>query len=685
MAQKVGNLVVEMSANVARLQRDFNKATTSANKVAGKFKSIFKGLGLSLAAGLSVAALKSLVKNSIDAADAIAKGAAKANLATGTFQELTFALDKFDVSQEMAASGLSAFTKRLGEARAGTGALTTFLKKYDQALLDSMVSAESNEEALDMFMKALGGVKNDADRAALSAAAFSRSAGLGMASAFKDGGVALDAWRKKARALGIVIDDDLLKKAEDAKDQMAALGQVIQARTVVAVAELAPQISRLAESLAKSVPDIQAFAGFISDIADKGFDAAAAIKQLDGDTGGWLSKLKDNLPVVREWQMLIEAVGNSDEAAAAIRKLDDNTDGWLSTLKDNLPVIREWQMLLGAAGIVPKQEPTTLYGPRGSALNPNRTQGPPIGKPPAGPPPLSESAAKVIKQLQFEKEQLGRTTEQQRIYNELKKAEEPINSAAGRTISSLVVHLERQKTAQEAAKDAAIAHSAALEKQAEDSQLLAIRAAEIFESVKTPRERMMEGIAGLDVLDLDPETYRRAFNQLGADFAATVVKMEEETTELSEFIKEAFHSMQNVASDFFFDVLEGNFTDLGDSFRKMVNRMLADWASVKMMGGLFGEDFGKTGELGGIIGGIFGGARALGGPVMAGNAYLVGERGPELFMPQTSGNVVANNKLGGGTSISVPIGNIDGGSKQLLANLPGMIENAVLESMRRYA
>jgi phage-related minor tail protein len=70
---------------------------------------------------------------------------------------------------------------------------------------------------------------------------------------------------------------------------------------------------------------------------------------------------------------------------------------------------------------------------------------------------------------------------------------------------------------------------------------------------------------------------------------------------------------------------------------------------------------------------------------MAGTTYLVGERGPELFMPQTSGNVVANNKLGGGTSISVPIGNIDGGSKQLLANLPNMIENLVLEAMRRYA
>ena len=35
----------------------------------------------------------------------------------------------------------------------------------------------------------------------------------------------------------------------------------------------------------------------------------------------------------------------------------------------------------------------------------------------------------------------------------------------------------------------------------------------------------------------------------------------------------------------------------------------------------------------------FAGARADGGPVAAGGAYLVGERGPELFRPATSGSI----------------------------------------------
>lgn len=38
--------------------------------------------------------------------------------------------------------------------------------------------------------------------------------------------------------------------------------------------------------------------------------------------------------------------------------------------------------------------------------------------------------------------------------------------------------------------------------------------------------------------------------------------------------------------------------------------------------------------------------RALGGPVSGGTPYIVGERGPELFVPQVSGGIVPNNSVG---------------------------------------
>jgi hypothetical protein len=56
-------------------------------------------------------------------------------------------------------------------------------------------------------------------------------------------------------------------------------------------------------------------------------------------------------------------------------------------------------------------------------------------------------------------------------------------------------------------------------------------------------------------------------------------------------------------------------------------------------------------SIGGAIGGAlgFGGGRAMGGPVSSGTAYVVGEKGPELFVPGRSGSIVPNGGRGGNT------------------------------------
>ena len=47
--------------------------------------------------------------------------------------------------------------------------------------------------------------------------------------------------------------------------------------------------------------------------------------------------------------------------------------------------------------------------------------------------------------------------------------------------------------------------------------------------------------------------------------------------------------------------------------------------------------------------------RATGGPVSPGRAYVVGERGPELFVPTSSGSIAANGGSGGGRDVRVSI------------------------------
>lgn len=51
--------------------------------------------------------------------------------------------------------------------------------------------------------------------------------------------------------------------------------------------------------------------------------------------------------------------------------------------------------------------------------------------------------------------------------------------------------------------------------------------------------------------------------------------------------------------------------------------------------------------------GLWGGGKAIGGPVDAGVSYLVGEQGPEVFTPSSSGSITPNGALGAGGSMTV--------------------------------
>lgn len=82
------------------------------------------------------------------------------------------------------------------------------------------------------------------------------------------------------------------------------------------------------------------------------------------------------------------------------------------------------------------------------------------------------------------------------------------------------------------------------------------------------------------------------------------------------------------------------------------------------------------------------GARANGGPVGSNQSYLVGERGPELFTPSTSGNITNNTALRqpqeaeGNTSLNFNISATDAsGVEDLLINNRGLIHNLVRESL----
>lgn len=88
------------------------------------------------------------------------------------------------------------------------------------------------------------------------------------------------------------------------------------------------------------------------------------------------------------------------------------------------------------------------------------------------------------------------------------------------------------------------------------------------------------------------------------------------------------------------------FEDLKKSALSVLDSIAAS-ALKSGFASLFGGSS-ASGGLGGVLAGLIGGSpgRATGGPVSPGRPYWVGERGPELFVPTSSGNVAASAPAG---------------------------------------
>lgn len=88
-------------------------------------------------------------------------------------------------------------------------------------------------------------------------------------------------------------------------------------------------------------------------------------------------------------------------------------------------------------------------------------------------------------------------------------------------------------------------------------------------------------------------------------------------------------------------------TGSGDAFKAFVDGAIRDLARLTARFLVFKALSAAIPGFGGAFGPLLG-FRAAGGPVSSGRPYIVGERGPELFVPHLSGTIVPNGQLQGG-------------------------------------
>ena len=158
--------------------------------------------------------------------------------------------------------------------------------------------------------------------------------------------------------------------------------------------------------------------------------------------------------------------------------------------------------------------------------------------------------------------------------------------------------------------------------------LLGQQGAEI-EKLKLETAKRMK----IAVKDLTPEQVKQLEN---------LIKTRDELQKLNELYSSIASTVETGLVDAIEGAINGTKT-LGDVARSVftqIQRSLIQFGVNAFLGSLPG------------IGGFF---RANGGPVSAGKSYMVGERGPEMFVPNTGGRIVPNSDMGSSTNVVVNV------------------------------
>lgn len=276
----------------------------------------------------------------------------------------------------------------------------------------------------------------------------------------------------------------------------------------------------------------------------------------------------------------------------------------------------------------------------------------------------------------------------------------------------------REMTNAMAAREAAAAKIPLLEKQLElvrklaDEEIKAINAtidAEIKAESKKPEESRGIGRAlkKEKSLQSDMATFLKSLNaemkpvfaELNKDFRSETAKVLEEAadstdqffknlaessknnfveqfTEMTDFAREAAQGMQSLFADFLFDPFKDGLKGMLKGFADMLRRMIAELIAKQLLISFFSLFAGGTGVIAAMASSAVSSlqGRAKGGPVTGSTPYMVGERGPELFVPSTSGTIIPNGSgMGGGVNIAY---NIDarGASADMQKALPSILK-----------
>lgn len=257
---EVGSASVALRVEMKKLRTELGSArktiASEGNKAGKAFSAGFlrgsTALKGALAGLLTGAAIKGLIRGTetaIKKLDEIGKTADSIGVATDALQELRVAADLSGISTAELDTGLKRFARAAYEASQGTKEYADTFEALGVSVTDTNGRLLPVDQLLGKVADSFQGLDNATQKAAVAQDLFGRS-GVRLVNLLNDGSQAIEEMRQKARDLGIVIDENLIRSAEDLNDKLSLVKQTIDAELTQAMVRAGPLVLDLARALA---------------------------------------------------------------------------------------------------------------------------------------------------------------------------------------------------------------------------------------------------------------------------------------------------------------------------------------------------------------------------------------------------------------------------------------------------
>lgn len=622
VSRKIGKLGFEISADVKKLRNGLDRAqgrirgfARGATRTLGKVTAAFGALGIAIGGLATIRGFKSTIEN----LEAIAIASNRIGLTTTALQEYVEVLKFSNVTQEQFITSIQRLGRRAQDAIDGSNALREAFLNLNVSLTDTQGNTRDINDIFEDTLAALKNIQNPIERNAAAFKLFDTE-GVPAIAALTD---TYDDLIGRVRASGAIIEEEAIQRASKLNEQFTEASTVIQGKFKRAFVELIPVITRFAEFVARASEEITLLAESFGLISREVDFIDPKLVRLTEEFEAQRKAIEDNKAtteaIIAAYHAGDFAAENLTAALAAqsesFRKIKERYDAALATLqayRGELDKTKESSDKLtgdGRADVADPLQPT----PTGRT---EKTTTSNLGR------DFLERSRQIDVALIESARERARAVADLDIQLAKERAEAEMERA------------DNDKEIEEGLNQFILARRRALNK---DLEILARERLEteanILEELRTPTERLFD-----EWRKLGERT-----EQVWAD------ALDRSTDALTNFVTTG----------------KLNFKDLAQSIIQDLIRIRLQ-AAIADLGGLLGG--GGGGGAGGFLKGLFGGERQRGGRVDPGRSFIVGEKEPEVFTPDSPGNIIpfsrAKKGVPGSSSGPVSVNIVNNGTPQ---------------------